>query len=133
MKQLSLISNTALARILQDAIVEQVPLHIIQCINRYAMTLSLERIPANIRPKESFQYYKEQIDRAAIRSARARAAAAKRKAAGKLGTETKIAASTLPAAPTVSGRDVSATARCPRRNSDAIYRLRSSAAGYSQT
>ncbi|MCH5325841.1 MAG: hypothetical protein J1E29_01400 [Duncaniella sp.] len=119
MKTLSLISNAALARILQEAIVEQVPLHIIQCINRYAMTLSTERIPQNIQRKEAFCYYKEQIDLAAARSARARAAAAKRKTAGVKSaekTEVTVVAST-PKLPVVSIRDVSATARCPRRHS----------------
>ena len=79
MKTLSQISNAALARLLQEAVAEQVPLHIIQCINRYAMTLSTERIPKNILRKEAFQYYKEQIDIAALRSERARRAAATRR------------------------------------------------------
>lgn len=112
MKLLSLISNNALARILQDAIVEQVPIHIIQCINRYAMTLSTDRIPANILRKETFQYYKAQIDIAAARSARARAAAAKRRAARQPDNAGDAATIQLPV---VRLKDVSATARCPRR------------------
>ena len=125
MKTLSLISNTALARILQDAIVEQVPLHIIQCINRYAMTLSTERIPANIQRKDSFRYYKELIDLAAARSARARAAAAKRKAKASAGEAVE---QTSPVPPIVAGRDVSATARCPKCNHHSKFHLASASA-----
>lgn len=73
------ISNAAMARIFQQAVVESVNLTVLNAINQYMLTLSTEGLPQYAIKSEAFQKYRLLIDRAAHRSASARAAAARRR------------------------------------------------------
>lgn len=73
------ISNAAMARIFQQAVVESVNLTVLNAINQYMLTLSTEGLPQYAIKSEAFQKFRLLIDRAAHRSASARAAAARRR------------------------------------------------------